>query len=108
MTTARHPNDPLAAFYTSGVRESRRLLRANSRLEFVRTQELLRSRLPSPPARVLDVGDGTGAHAAWLAQDGYEVTLIDVVSEHVRVAQELSATLAAGYRQRGSATGAPT
>ena len=32
-----------------------------------------------PAARVLDVGGGTGVHAKWLAEDGYDVTLIDVV-----------------------------
>lgn len=100
VTTPRKPNDPLSAFYASGGRESRRLLRANSRLEFARTQELLRRRLPSPPARVLDVGGGTGAHAAWLAQDGYDVMLIDVVGEHVRVARDLSATLEARFDAR--------
>lgn len=47
--------------------------------------------------RVLDVGGGTGVHAAWLAQDGYDVTLIDPVAEHVRYARELAATLDAGF-----------
>jgi len=100
VTTPRKPDDPLTAFYASGARESRRLLRANSRLEFVRTRDLLRARLPGPPARVLDVGGGTGVHAAWLAQDGYDVVLVDVVEEHVRVAQQLSATLEARFDAR--------
>ena len=77
---------PLVAFYAAGLHEAGRLERPNSRLEFLRTQELLRARLPSPPARVLDVGGGTGAHARWLAQDGYDVTLIDLVPAHVEQA----------------------
>jgi SAM-dependent methyltransferase len=47
--------------------------------------------LPNPPARVLDVGGGTGVHAAWLAGRGYDVELIDLVSEHVRRASEAAA-----------------
>ncbi len=59
--------DRLVAFYTEGYAESERLMR--DRLEFDRTRELLRARLPAPPARVLDVGGGTGVHAAWLRDD---------------------------------------
>jgi hypothetical protein len=33
---------------------------------------------------VLDVGGGTGVHAAWLAGRGYRVHLVDVVPGHVR------------------------
>lgn len=36
----------------------------------VRAQELLRRFLPPAPARVLDVGGGTGIHAEWLVRDG--------------------------------------
>ena len=37
---------------------------------------------------MLDVGGGTGVHAAWLADRGYRVHLVDVVPEHVRAAAE--------------------
>lgn len=40
----------------------------HSRLELLRTRELLQRQHPSPPAVVLDLGGGTGAHAAWLAR----------------------------------------
>jgi ubiquinone/menaquinone biosynthesis C-methylase UbiE len=83
--------DPhLLGFYSEGTFERDRLSRGRGRLEFVRTQELLRRYLPSPPARVLDVGGGPGVHAAWLADDGYEVVLIDPVP--ALVAQAQSAT----------------
>jgi len=49
----------------------------------VRTVELLGRVLPAPPARVLDVGGGTGIHARWLARDGYDVTLVDLMAAHV-------------------------
>ncbi|WP_261808657.1 bifunctional 2-polyprenyl-6-hydroxyphenol methylase/3-demethylubiquinol 3-O-methyltransferase UbiG [Nonomuraea sp. C10] len=41
------------------------------------------------PARVLDVGGGTGVHAEWLAADGYDVELIDPVPLHVARAERL-------------------
>lgn len=100
MGTPPASDDRLIDFYTSEYSESSRLERPKSRLEFLRTQELLRDRLPAPPARILDVGGGTGAHAAWLARDGYEVTLVDVVPAHVRAALDVAAGLSAGFDAR--------
>jgi SAM-dependent methyltransferase len=100
MGTPPPPDDRLVDFYTHRYHESARLGRPNNRLEFVRTQELLRDRLPAPPARVLDVGGGTGVHAAWLATDGYDVLLVDVVPDNLRAARELSATLARPFAAR--------
>ena len=54
--------------YYAGQDEGQRLFRfRHNRLELLRTRELLLRQLPSPPAGVLDVGGGTGVHAAWLA-----------------------------------------
>lgn len=97
MSTPPTPDDRLVDFYTSDYRESARLTRPNNRLEFLRTGELLRDRLPAAPARILDVGGGTGAHAAWLAADGYEVDLVDIVPEHVRAARDLADGLRDGF-----------
>jgi 2-polyprenyl-3-methyl-5-hydroxy-6-metoxy-1,4-benzoquinol methylase len=59
------------------------------RLEFLRTQDVLRRILPAAPARVLDVGGGSGVHAEWLARDGYEVELVDPAPLHVEQASRL-------------------
>lgn len=81
------PDPMIQAFYRDRYDEDQRLVRSgHGRLEFARTQELLRRHLPPPPGRILDVGGGTGAHARWLAADGYDVHLIDPVPEHVRQA----------------------
>src|SRR5207248_10085517 len=61
------------------------------RLEFARTKELLRRYLPPAPARVLDVGGGPGVYAAWLADAGYDVKLVDLLLLHVEHARELAA-----------------
>ncbi|SHN15340.1 class I SAM-dependent methyltransferase [Actinacidiphila paucisporea] len=79
-------------FYTHVFNEGSRLTSsADGRLELLRTQELLRRFLPKAPARVLDVGGGTGVHAGWLVEDGYEVDLVDPVARHVEQARHVCA-----------------
>jgi ubiquinone/menaquinone biosynthesis C-methylase UbiE len=80
--------DPdITSFYVNEFREDDRLrLRAHGVLERVRTQELLQRFLPHSPAIVLDIGGGTGVHAASLAESGYTVHLVDPVAEHVAAA----------------------
>ena len=100
MTTPPTLEEQLVAFYTADCDESGRLARQKNWLEFVRTRELLRARLPTAPAKILDVAGGTGVHAAWLAAEGYEVELIDIVPEHVASAQALSRSLDTAFTAR--------
>lgn len=74
--------------YSTDAETSRLARTPHGRLEFLRTQELLRRVLP-PRAKVLDVGGGTGVHAGWLARDGHTVHLIDLVAAHVTAAANL-------------------
>ncbi|MEI2654276.1 MAG: class I SAM-dependent methyltransferase [Microthrixaceae bacterium] len=73
------------AYYGQGRERTR--LESVSRLEFLRTAELLERFLPQPPRSVLDVGGGAGAYALSLGRAGYDVTLIDPVPLHVEQAQ---------------------
>ncbi len=73
----------------SGTDERSRLAGGPSALELVRTREILLRHLPPAPARVLDVGGGPGAHAAWLAELGHAVHLVDPVPLHAEQAAEL-------------------
>lgn len=83
--------DPeIAAYYDSGV-ERDRLAEGYSRIELERTKELLGRYLPAPPARVLDVGGGPGTYAELLAEQGYDVRLVDGSPLHVRQALERAA-----------------
>ncbi|MGW0824974.1 class I SAM-dependent methyltransferase [Streptomyces sp. NPDC002845] len=87
----------IVRFYTETVDEAERLsVTADGRLEMVRTQELLRRRLPEPPASVLDVGGGPGAHAQWLIEDGYTVHLVDPIPRHIERAKQTGATAELG------------
>jgi SAM-dependent methyltransferase len=89
MESTLHPE--IRAYYEQGGEDARLSpdpgRRADNRLEFWRTQDVLRRVLPPPPARVLDVGGGSGVHAAWLRADGYHVELLDPVPLHVRQAR---------------------
>ena len=93
MTETTREQEPavreeILAYYARGE-EDARLRQGSGRLEFWRTQEVLRRLLPAAPARVLDVGGGTGIHAEWLARDGYEVELVDPVPLHLEQAARL-------------------
>jgi SAM-dependent methyltransferase len=78
--------EPVVGHYEQ-AREEDRLLGGMSSLELVRTREILGRHLPPSPARVVDVGGGTGVHADWLLAAGFEVHLVDVTPRHVEVAR---------------------
>src|SRR5262249_32260274 len=81
--------DPsIEAHYELDVERPR--LARDSKLEWVRTQELLARYLPAPPATILDVGGGPGVYAGWLADRGYAVRLVDPVARHVAEPEDLS------------------
>lgn len=74
-------------YYGAGLDEAGRLTTrsAGGQIELSRIQELLTARLV-PRSRILDVGGATGVHAAWLAERGHAVTLVDPVPEQVAAA----------------------
>ena len=77
----------ISAHYALGLEGDRLFIDGQGRLEFVRTMELLERFLPVPPARIVDVGGGTGPYAVPLAVRGYEVRLIDPIEVHVAEAK---------------------
>ncbi|MFE8947026.1 class I SAM-dependent methyltransferase [Streptomyces sp. NPDC007856] len=87
-TTAPSLTEEIAEYYGRD-REDARLRTGAGRLEFWRTQDVLRRLLPPAPARILDVGGGSGIHAEWLAADGHDVELLDPVPLHVERAARL-------------------
>jgi ubiquinone/menaquinone biosynthesis C-methylase UbiE len=81
------PDDDIVRHYQT-IREEDRISSGFGQLELRRVQEVLGRHLPPPPATVLDVGGATGVHAAWLAERGYEVRIVDIAPRHVDVANE--------------------
>lgn len=79
-------DDAIRAYYDLGLEQERLESSGEGSLEWARTVDVLQRFLPPAPARVLDVGGGPGAYAAWLAARGYDVHLIDPVPLHVEQA----------------------
>ena len=87
------PAEAILEYYGRGDEDGR--LRAGAqRLELLRTQDVLRRLLPPAPARILDVGGGSGVHAQWLTADGHHVELVDPVPLHVEQAARLAGVTA--------------
>ena len=79
--------EPEIGDHYASVPEDDRITAGLGRMELLRTQEVLRRYLPSPPAAVVDIGGGAGVHARWLSEAGYRVHLIDPVPRHVEAAR---------------------
>jgi ubiquinone/menaquinone biosynthesis C-methylase UbiE len=75
------------------IREEERITAGLGQLELMRTQEILRRHLPPPPARILDIGGATGVHAAWLAEDCYDVHVVDIAPRHVEMVNRTLSSL---------------
>jgi ubiquinone/menaquinone biosynthesis C-methylase UbiE len=78
-----HLPEEIQDHYESEPREDLRLRDGHGRLEFFRTQEVVRRHMSGSALRILDVGGATGVHAEWLLADGHRVHLIDPVPSHV-------------------------
>ncbi|MEQ1823795.1 MAG: methyltransferase domain-containing protein [Fimbriimonadaceae bacterium] len=71
--------------YLAGF-ENGRLQSPTGRLEFLRSLSIFSRFGPSAPARLLDLGGGTGPYAFHLARQGYEVELVDAMPLHIEQA----------------------
>jgi ubiquinone/menaquinone biosynthesis C-methylase UbiE len=79
--------------YYQQFAEETRLGSGAGRLEFERTKEILKRLLQPPPARIVDVGGAAGVYSVWLAEQGYEVHLVDLSERLVDEARRLNTTL---------------
>jgi ubiquinone/menaquinone biosynthesis C-methylase UbiE len=88
----------------AGIDEGARITVGLGQLEFVRVQEIVQRFLPKGLLEIADVGGGKGVHAAWLADLGHRVHLIDVVPGHVEAANVIGGQVTA---QLGDARSLP-
>jgi ubiquinone/menaquinone biosynthesis C-methylase UbiE len=79
------PGD-IEGHYSQGW-EQQRLSSGQGELERLRTLRILARELPPAPAVVYDIGGGAGVYSFALAQQGYEVHLIDLVQLHLEQAR---------------------
>lgn len=90
MSLTSYEFSPHIRTFYEKYNEADRLASGVFQLERERTQEMLARYLPQPPAKILDIGGGPGVYAAWLAQQNYEVHLVDPVATHLENARKLS------------------
>ena len=76
------------AGYNAGI-ERNRLRTGIGIIEFERTKEILKEKLPAPPAVIYDIGGGYGEYAWWLASLGYDVHLFDISETNIKMSEEL-------------------
>lgn len=88
MPSEEQHGSEIAAHYLSGIEAER--LASWGRLEFIRTQEILRRYLPAPGAVIADVGGGPGVYAVQLAAEGFKVHLLDPMPLHIEQAEKAS------------------
>ena len=82
----------MQAHYAHG-KEWDRLGDPKGAVEFERTKEIFRRRLPAAPAVIADIGGGPGRYALWLADLGYTVEHRDLVRLHVEQLQASSGSV---------------
>ena len=70
-------------------------------------RELLSEHLPSPPARVADLGCGTGTLSVLLADDGYQVDGLDFSPRMVEAAKRKAAGIRGARFTQGDAFAPP-
>lgn len=56
-------------------------------LEYIRCKEIISRFLPKERIAILDIGGATGSFSFWLAEQGYNVSLIDIVPKHIELAK---------------------
>ncbi|HEY7873687.1 MAG TPA: class I SAM-dependent methyltransferase, partial [Actinomycetota bacterium] len=81
--------DPaIRAYYERGT-EAARLKGGfpSGPLELARTKEIIERHLADRPMEILDVGGGPGVYAAWLADKGHRVSVIEPIARHVEEAR---------------------
>ena len=77
------PPEEVIRHYRDEIDEGQRITGGLGELELLRTREIVRRHLPDRPLRVVDVGGATGVHAAWLADDGHRVHVVEPVAAQV-------------------------
>jgi 2-polyprenyl-3-methyl-5-hydroxy-6-metoxy-1,4-benzoquinol methylase len=75
--------------YSKTGAEQNRLKKKNEgRVEEERTKNILKRFLPRAPAVIHDIGGGAGAYSFFLAEQGYQVHLSDLVDLHIEQAKK--------------------
>lgn len=72
--------------YYNKFNEEKRLLRRHGQVEYITTMKYIHKYLEGKPgASILDVGAGTGRYSVALAEEGYDVTAVELVKHNLGI-----------------------
>jgi SAM-dependent methyltransferase len=86
---------PIATYHT----QAQRLFECYEALSFEAVHGAWRPLLPVAPARILDVGAGSGRDAAWLARQGHRVTAVEPAAGLRRLGQKRHRGLGIAWKE---------
>ena len=88
--------------YYNKFNEEKRLLRRHGQVEYITTMKYIHKYLEGKPrASILDVGAGTGRYSVALAEEGYDVTAVELVKHNLGILKSKGSSVKA---YQGNAT----
>ncbi len=76
-------SDPVVDFYNN-YDEDGRLLKRSRQPEYINTMKYIKKYL-KPNSKIIEIGAGTGRYAVTLAEEGYDVTAIELVEHNIDI-----------------------
>ena len=81
--------------YYNKFNEDKRLLRKHGNVEFVTSMKYIHEYLDSQDAKIIDIGAGTGRYSVALADEGYDVTAVELVKYNLGILKKKNSTVKA-------------
>ena len=82
--------------YYNKFNEDKRLLSRHGQVEFITSMKYIHDYLEGiPDARILDVGAGTGRYSVALAEEGYDVTAVELVRYNLGILKSKNSSVKA-------------